>query len=169
MDDTLTVSPTTLDDLTEIDALFRRAYPALLKADYPPSLLVTAIPRIARAQPRLLACGTYFAVRDMTGAIVGAGGWTRSGPPDIAGQEVTTGHVRHVVTDDRRVRQGIGRLLLHHVFEDASQAGIRRLECQSTLTARDFYAACGFEEVRPIVVPLAPGIEFPAILMHRDL
>lgn len=169
MDDLLSIRTTSRTDLAEIDALFGRSYPALLKAHYPPSLLVTAIPLIAKANPRLVTSGTYFAVTDQAGAIVGAGGWTASAPPGQGSGAASTGHIRHVVTDHRRTRAGIGRALMGHVFDDARAAGMMRLDCLSTLMAVPFYAACGFEEVGQRIIPLAPGIEFPAVLMYRAL
>ena len=167
MEDALSIHRTSSADLAEIDALFGRSYPALLKEHYPPSLLVTAIPMIARANPRLVRSGTYFAVRDAMGVIVGAGGWTPSAPPGQSSGAGAIGHVRHVVTDHRRTRAGIGRTLMVHVIEDARGAGMERLDCLSTLMAVPFYAACGFEELGTHVIPLAPGIEFPAVLMRR--
>ena len=85
-------------DLAAVDAVLARAYPRLLKPDYPPSVLVTALPLISRAQPSLLASGTYYVAEDDAGQIVGAGGWTK----DRASSEL--GHIRHVVTDDRMTR-----------------------------------------------------------------
>ena len=169
MEDALSIHRTSSDDLAEIDALFGRSYPALLKGHYKPSLLVTAIPLIARANPRLVNSGTYFAVRDRDGAIVGAGGWTPSAPPGQAAGAGSTGHVRHVVSDHRRTRAGIGRALMARVIEDARGAGMARLDCFSTLMAVPFYAACGFDVVGERLIPLAPGIEFPAVLMRRRL
>src|SRR6056297_1350404 len=114
--ETLTVRTATKEDLAALDLLFSTSYPALLKADYPPSLLVTAIPRIARANPRLVASGTYYVICDQKGALVGAGGWTRAAPPgfESAGE---VGNIRHVVTDKDRTRQGIGTRLMRHIFE----------------------------------------------------
>ena len=169
MDDLLSIRITLRKDLAEIDALLGRSYPALLKEYYPPSLLVTAVPLIAKANPRLVTSGTYFAVTDRAGAIVGAGGWTPSAPPGQRSGAASTGHIRHVVTDHRRTRAGVGRALMGHVFDDARSAGIVRLDCLSTLMAVPFYAACGFEEVGQKIIPLAPGIEFPAVLMQREL
>ncbi len=168
MSNTMTIRPTTKDDIASIDALLAASYPVLLKPDYPPSILVTAIPIISHAQPRLLACGTYFGVFDADGQAIAAGGWTQAAPG--GGQEVSrNGHIRHVVTDHRRTREGIGRLLMEHIFATARKAGITRLLCQSTLTAEPFYAAMGFVTQGPIQVPLRPGIDFPAIAMIRDL
>lgn len=153
-------------DLAALDALFARSYARLLRADYPPSVIVTAVPRIARAQPRLLASGTYFVAEDEEGGLVGAGGFSRAraraGRPGRA-------DVRHVVTDARAVRQGIGRAIVGRSLTDAAAAGCTWMHCLSSLTAVRFYAALGFVPRGEVLVSLAPGIDFPAIEMHRDL
>ncbi len=156
------VRPSMKSDLAAVDALLARTYPKLLKADYPPSVLVTALPLISRAQPALLTCGTYYVV-EQDSAIVGAGGWT----PDR--KDSTLGHIRHVVTDDRALRRGVGRALMHHCFDEARAAGTLRMECWSTRTAEPFYRALGFESLGPMEVTLQAGITFPSIRMIRDL
>ncbi|MDA7427459.1 GNAT family N-acetyltransferase [Primorskyibacter aestuariivivens] len=127
----------------------------------------TTLPLISRAQPALLASGSYFvAVRD--GAVVGAGGWTMQAPggrPGLRG----VGHIRHVVTDHRQTRQGIGRRLMTHVMWYARAAGCEALHCQSTLTAVPFYAALGFVAQGRIEVELPRGITFPAEFMIARL
>ena len=162
-----TIRPARGQDIAAVDALLARAYPRLLKADYPPSLLVMALPKISRAQPELVTCGTYFLVEE-EGRLLGAGGWTAAAPGN---GRITrgVGHIRHVVTDDRATRRGVGWALLEHIFEATRAQGLRRLMCTSTLTARPFYAAMGFEAVREIMVPLGPGIDFPAIEMMKPL
>ncbi len=169
MSDTLIVRTAGASDLAEIDALLARSYPVLLKGHYPPSVLVMAIPLISKAQPGLLASGTYFVVLDNRGCIVGAGGWTRVEPGTGRKGAPSTGHIRHVVTDHRLVRQGIGRALMGHIFDHARRAGILRLNCLSTRMAVPFYAACGFKERGPVSIELRPGIAFPAVRMHRSL
>ena len=168
MTDTLIVRPATPDDLAGVDALLGRSYPVLLKGAYPPSLLVTAIPLISKAQPRLLASGTYFVVEDGD-EIVGAGGWTRAAPGFGGPGRTGVGNIRHVVTDHRRVRRGIGRKLMTRVLSSARDAGVHRMDCLSTLMAEPFYAACGFQTIGPVTLNLRPGIDFPAIHMRRLL
>ncbi|QQA41823.1 GNAT family N-acetyltransferase [Pelagovum pacificum] len=147
-------------DLAELDALFGRTYPALLKEDYPPSVLVTAIPVMARAQPSLLSSPTYF-IAERQGSIVGAGGWSaRSGQ---------VSRVRHVVADHRLARQGIGRAIFGTIFATARAAGHHRMNCEATRTAVPFYRALGFGEEAEATIQLAPGIDFPIIRMARDL
>lgn len=156
------IRPTTLADLAAVDALLARSYPKLLKEAYPPSVLVTALPLMSRAQPKLLKCGTYYAViRD--GEIVGAGGWT----PDRAKRGL--GHIRHIVSDHRLVRQGIGRALLDHIKAEARRAGIVEMECWATRNAVPFYMSVGFQKLGLIDVQLQPGITFPSVRMHMGL
>jgi GNAT superfamily N-acetyltransferase len=170
-DATITVRTASPADTAAVDALLGRSYPRLLKADYPPSIIVTALPIISRARPELLGSGTYFVAVDAEGVIVGAGGWTvrRVSPGGMTGR---SGDVRHVVTDDRALRRGIGRAIIERVFETARAAGLTSLACLSTRTAVPFYRAQGFCSWGPspeMVIPLAPGISFPVWPMSRQL
>jgi hypothetical protein len=70
--DTLTLRPAEPSDMDALDQLFGQSYPILLKPDYAPSVLVTAVPLISKAQPALIASGTFFVVCDGDD-IVGAG------------------------------------------------------------------------------------------------
>lgn len=156
------VRPSVRADLPAVDALLARSYPKLLKADYPPSVLVTALPIISRARPELIGCGTYY-VAEEEGQILGAGGWTRDR------MRADKGHIRHVVSDDRALRRGVGRAILYLVTETARQSGVVEFVCASTRTAVPFYAAMGFEREADMDIPLAPGIHFPAVRMRRFL
>ncbi|MEM1375037.1 MAG: GNAT family N-acetyltransferase [Pseudomonadota bacterium] len=160
---TLSIRPATLADTAAVDALLERTYPRLLKADYPPSVLVGAIPAMTRAQPKLMTSGTYYLAQEDDGRVLGAGGWTPNrGRPGW-------GDIRHVVTDDRALRRGIGRALMEHSFKAARAAGIGDLECWATLTAVPFYEAVGFRLIGPMTVRLQGAIEFPAMRMERSL
>jgi GNAT superfamily N-acetyltransferase len=165
----LTLRPATPADLAQVDALLARSYPRLLAGDYPPSVMVLALPIIARARPELLASGSYWLAQEADGRIVGAGGWTRAAPSATEGGAAGTGHVRHVVTDAACVRRGIGRALMQRVMRQAREAGMLRLNCLSTRTAVPFYASLGFREMGAVDVPLRPGIVFPAVRMVRGL
>ena len=154
-------------DLSGVDALLARSYPRLLKPDYPASVLVTALPLIARARPELVVSGTYWvAVRE--GAIVGAGGWTPGAPGDRR-VGAGFGHVRHLVTDDRLLRRGIARGILGRAMAQARAAGVTRLDCLSTRTAVPFYASVGFAALGEVDLRLRDGLDFPAVRMVRDL
>jgi GNAT superfamily N-acetyltransferase len=168
--DTLTLRPATPADMAAVDALLARSYPRLLAADYAPSVMVTAVPIIARARPELLASGRYFLALDGDKA-VGAGGYSLAAPGSRGGPqgavEAGLAHIRHVATDPEALRRGIGRALMQRVFAAAEAEGVRRYDCLSTRTAVPFYAAMGFRAVAEVEVPLAAGISFPAIRMVR--
>ncbi|WP_425091945.1 GNAT family N-acetyltransferase [Tropicimonas sp. S265A] len=164
----LVIRPGTSRDVADVDALLAASYPVLLKPDYPPSVMVTALPLISRAQPALITCGTYFVV-EQEGILRAAGGWT-FGPPKGTRPAPGLGHVRHVVTDHRAVRRGFGRALMDHILADAGARGATRLEALSTLTAVPFYRAMGFAPLGEVDVPLGPaGLPFRAVRMDRSL
>ena len=164
----LTVRPGTAGDIAALDALLQRSYPRLLAPDYPPSVLVTAIPRISRAQPGLVTCGTYF-VAHRSDQLVGGGGWTRAAPGKGGKAQGSVGHIRHFATDVDAVRLGVGSAIMAEVLRSATQAGITMLDCLSTRTAVSFYRNAGFEPLGDVDVPLDAGITFPAVRMIRRL
>ena len=156
------------DDLAALDALLAASYPRQLREDYPPSVMVTALPLIARAQPGLLASGTYY-VAEEGDRLLGAGGWTLAIPDAPETSEPGRANIRHVVTDHRRTREGIGRALMEHGFAAARAAGCSFAHAASTRSAVPFYSALGFRTLGPIMVTLAPGIDFPAVAMCKAL
>jgi GNAT superfamily N-acetyltransferase len=150
-------------DFNAIDAMLARSYYKLLKNDYPPSVMVTAVPLISRANPALVRSGTYYVAETSDGQIIGAGGWIPSS------QSRNVAEVRHLVVDWRHQRQGIGRRLMMGVFAEARLQGVCRMEARATRTAVSFYEAMGFDSLGQVIVPLRPGIDFPAIAMRRFL
>jgi GNAT superfamily N-acetyltransferase len=161
----LTIRAATPADLETVDRLLGASYPRLLAADYPPSMRVLAVPRIARANPALLASGSYF-LAHANGTLVASGGWTPAGRDRVG---VPLGAVRHVATHPDHLRRGLARAIMRHAMADAARRGVRRLDCLSTRTAVPFYRALGFETLGPIDIGLAPGIAFPAVAMRRCL
>ncbi|WGV17651.1 GNAT family N-acetyltransferase [Fuscovulum ytuae] len=168
MDHTLTLRRARPADLAAVDRLLSRSYPRLLKGDYPPSVLVTALPIISRARPELLASGRYFLAEAEDGQVIGAGGWSAAvqSSGEVAPQ---TAHIRHVAVDPSRLRQGVGSAVMSEVIVDTLRHGIRWLDCMSTRTAIPFYDALGFRVLHEVDVPLAPGIVFPAVRMMRQI
>ncbi|MHA6324339.1 GNAT family N-acetyltransferase [Roseivivax sp. CAU 1753] len=167
MIDPFTIRVAEASDFAAVDRLFSDSYPVLLREAYAPSVRVAVMPVISRAQPDLVRSGTFFLVHRGC-RLLGAGGWTRAAPG--SGCETPgTGHVRHVVSDHRFQRQGIGRRLLDYLMINARGQGLSALSCLSTLNAVPFYKAMGFAEVGPVNVPMTAGVAFPAVRMHAIL
>lgn len=169
MSRTLSLRVARPDDLSGVDLLLSRSYPRLLAADYPPSILVTAIPLITRAQPDLLASGRYFVVETPEGRILGAGGYSlaprrRKSGPDGPHR---TASIRHLATDPDATRRGIAAAILRWAIAAALKEGVSGFDCLSTRTAVPFYTRMGFTRSAAVEITLAPGVVFPAIRMVR--
>ena len=165
---TYSIRTATPADSEAVTALLEACYPTLFAASYEPAILAPALPRMTKANPRLLASGNFFVAENQTGAIVGCGGWSKEQPGGTGLQE-NEGHVRHFATHPGWLRRGIGRAIIDRSIDQASAAGIRRLECYSSLVAIRFYEAAGFAVVGPWTVDLGPGVTLPACLMRREL
>lgn len=161
------IRPASTRDIAAVDQLLARSYPRLLRPDYGAAVLHAALPLISRAQPELVSSGSYYVVEE-AGTLLGAGGMTHEAP-GLGTITKGLGHIRHVVTDNRATRRGVGRALLGHIFAIATAQGLQRLACTSTLTAVPFYRAMGFTPVQRVMLTLAPGVQFPAVQMSRSL
>lgn len=159
MDDVRTLRLARLDDMAAVDRLLQRSFGRLLWPDYPPSVMVTVVPLLARAQPGLLVSGRYFVVEG-AGRLLAAGGYSlrRQGA-----------EIRHVAVDPDVARQGVGRLLMAGIFQAAEAEGVRRYLSLSTLTAVPFYAALGFRATGRMQMQVVAGIGFDVMRMQRDI
>jgi GNAT superfamily N-acetyltransferase len=159
-----TARPSDQDVLSDLIA---SAYGELAQGPYDPALLAAALPLMSRANPKLLASGTYY-VAETGGAAAGCGGWTIEKPG--SGEVVDgIGHIRHFATHPAHLRKGIARLLLEQCLAEARAAGVRTMMCQSTLPAEPFYAAAGFRRIGVIEIEMAPGVLLPAVEMQRPI
>jgi N-acetylglutamate synthase-like GNAT family acetyltransferase len=157
-----------LRDLAAVGALLEASYPTLLAEGYEPTILAKALPLIVKANPKLLASGTYYVAETAEGELIACGGWTKERPGSGGGVEGEA-HIRHFATHPDWIRRGAASGLLRCCIQDATAAGIAAFECYSTLVAVAFYQASGFVAVRPIDLELMPGVSFPGLLMRRQL
>jgi GNAT superfamily N-acetyltransferase len=163
---TYEIRPSTPADADAVTALLEASYPKLFAAGYDETALAPALPRMTKANPRLLASGNYFIAESTDGEIVGCGGWSkeRPGSNEI---EAGIGHVRHFATHPDWLRRGIGGAIIARCIQQARAAGVERLECYSSLVAVRFYEAIGFAVAGPVSLELGPGVTLPGCLMRR--
>jgi GNAT superfamily N-acetyltransferase len=164
---TLLIRPAVPGDVAAVGALLAASYPALLAPHYPAQTLAAALPRMTRANPALLACGTWY-VAQAEDALIGCGGWTLAPPGRRRAWRLDEAHLRHFATHPDWTRRGVGAALLSRSVTVARAAGVRRMWCDSSLAAVSFYAAQGFAPLRRTTLPIA-GAEFAAVRMVRAL
>ena len=164
--DPLTIRVATPRDSEAVGALLRESYPVLMRPAYGEALSAV-LDVMVRANPELLASGSYYVAENEHGCVVGAGGWTRERPGDGA-VEPAHAHLRHFATHPRWCRRGVARRIYERCEVRAREAGIRCLECYSSLNAVAFYASVGFETVARIDVSMGAGRSLAGVLMrHR--
>ncbi|MET0605250.1 MAG: GNAT family N-acetyltransferase [Beijerinckiaceae bacterium] len=159
---------TTTDDAASVSAVLAASYPALLASAYDPDVLGRALPLMTKANPKLLASGTYYLAEAVAGVAVGCGGWTRERPG--SGEiENGLGHIRHFGVRPDWSGRGVGRTLLERCIREARAAGVAEFEAYSTLNGEPFYAALGFEPIGRFDVAMGPGASLPSVIMRRAL
>ena len=162
------IRTTSPSDREAVSTLLENSYSTLLAVSYDSNILRLALPYITKANPALLASGTYYVAATESDMLVGCGGWTVENP---GSGETTAGeaHIRHFAIHPEWTRRGIGASLVARCIFDARSLGIRKLHCFSTLNAEPFYRASGFHTVERIDVPMGPIIAFPAVLMKCEI
>jgi len=135
---------------------------------YQRALLEQALPSMTRANPMLLASGTFFVAVTTGEDIVGCGGWTRERPG--RGDALPgLGHIRHFAVHPEYTGCGVGRCLYLACERQARSAGMDRFECYASLNAEGFYNRLGFKRIKQVGVVLGNNATLPAVLMSRAL
>lgn len=160
------IRPARREDQELLSALLAASY-ASLEGSYDPHGLAAALPYMSRANPTLLAGGTYH-MAVIGGEPAGCGGWSMERPG--SGEVVQgIGHIRHFATHPDHMLKGVARSLLRRCLEEASAAGVQTMMCQSTLPAEGFYRSAGFRRLGIVEVELGPNLVLPAVEMRLDL
>lgn len=163
----INVRPATPDDAALLTGLITASYRELDTGLYEPAQLAAALPAMSKANPKLLASGTYYVV-EVDGAAAACGGWTFE-KPGSGGIDEGVAHIRHFATHPAYLRRGLARLLLDRCLEEAKARGACVMKSQATLPAEKFYASAGFLTIKPIEVEMGPDIILPALDMERRL
>lgn len=176
---TLTHRPATMADLPALRLVMRRSIETLQDAFLTPEQ-IRASHRVMGLDTQLVRDGTYFVV-ERSGRIAGCGGWSWrstlyggdssvvSRQPRALDPETEPARIRAMYTDPDFVRQGVGRLIIRLCEEAAKRAGFRRAALMATMAGVPLYAACGYEEVEPVLSDPIDGIRVPLVRMEKPL
>ncbi len=157
-----------LEDAPATSALLKAAYAVLMPDGHDDPVMAAALPMMSRANPALLASGTYYLAETGCGQLVGAGGWTE-GRPENGKTQPGLAHIRHFAVHPDWTGHGIGRALYEKCSKEARAIGSQRFNCYATHYAQGFYKALGFRSVRQLEVRMGPDLIFPAVLMKASL
>ena len=160
------IRPATPADAGAVALVSSASFSRLYRGWYPEDLLDAALPILGKANPDLLASGTYY-VAELDGHIVGCGGWSERLPGGE--HDPAMGHIRHMATHPDFLMRGVGRALIERCLTDASERELRAFECKSSFPAEAFYARLGFRRIGLFELALPGGVMFPGVRMLRDL
>lgn len=165
---TFVIRPTTLEDKDTIEPILAASYGTLLAGFYEEETLARAVPFMSKAQPALLASGTYYII-EKNGVAAACGGWTTAVPGGARAEDKTIAHIRHVATHPDHLRKGLARNIMEHCFLEAKAAGVKRFSCYSSLAAITFYESVGFRPLAEKLVTFKPDLTFPMMEMELVL
>jgi GNAT superfamily N-acetyltransferase len=157
------VRAATMEDEHAVTEVLAASYTELLAGHYRPDILAAALPLMTKANPKLLACGTYYVAEMDDGRVAAVGGWTRE-RPGAGGVTEGEAHLRHIGTHPDFIGRGIGRAIVRRCLDEAKGFGVVRMWCDSTLQAEGFYRALGFRTVEGIEIKFG-GVMMPNVRM----
>ena len=155
-------------DADAVSSVLAASYSTLLTSHYEKTLLDRALPFMTKANPKLLASGTYYLAQSLHGGIVGCGGWTPEHPEtgDVLKGEA---HIRHFATRPDWTRMGVAQSIMERCCIDSKAQGIDKLLCYATLAAESFYRASGFKPIASLDVLMGANMPFKTVMMQCDL
>ena len=159
------VRPATPDDAPAVTELLQASYPILMAAGYDDQTLALALPLMTRANPVLLAAGTFYVAETADGGLIGCGGFTFE-HPQSGETEPGLAHIRHFGTHPDWTGRGVGRAIFERCLSDATSSGAVKLQCYSSLNAEGFYADLGFQAVRRETVRMSDDLHLPVTFME---
>jgi GNAT superfamily N-acetyltransferase len=169
----------TPDDIPALHALIEASVRGLQANDYTPAQMEGALGTVLGVDTQLIADQTYFvAETSEPNRIVGCGGWSKRktlfgadrGPgrkPELLDPATDAAKVRAIFVHPEFARRGLGSLILSVVENAAREAGFRRFEMGSTLTAVPLYRLKGYVEMERIAVPLWNGEALMVVRMVK--
>jgi GNAT superfamily N-acetyltransferase len=170
----------TVADEPLLRELIARSIRALGSQDYTPDQINAALTGAFGLDTSLVHDGTYFAITDESGSIVGCGGWSRRktlfgsdsrGERDDSWLEPRAdfAKIRAFFIDPAHARRGLGRRLLEHCEAEAARAGFTGCELMATLPGKRLYENCGYVPGNPVEHPLPGGLHITFVPMKKSL
>ena len=166
-------------DIPAIQSLLEDSARRLQADVYSPVQIEAAIGPIFAVDRQLIQDQTYYLV-EHEDELVGCGGWSRrktlfgaSRGPDSADNllEPTQdpAKVRAFFVHPDWARKGIGSAIMRVCEEQIRKAGFNSVEMVATLSGEPLYASFGHDAIERFQIPMANGLELPAVRMRKSL
>ena len=169
----------TLDDREAITQLIAESARGLSRGQYSDPQIDAAIATVFGVDTNLIEDGTYF-VADISGTLVGCGGWSRRktlfGGDQYSARdagyldpECESAKIRAFFIHPDHARKGIARAILTRCEEEARAHGFHSLELMATLPGVEFYKSCGFSAQGNLDLDLTEGVKLELVPMRKAM
>jgi GNAT superfamily N-acetyltransferase len=169
-----------LDDIPILQDLMSFAYRVLGAMHYSPQQIESGLVYMIGVDKWMIEDATYY-VAEISGQIVGGGGWSKRAKL-FGGDQMTTTEDNERLDPDRHpagirgffvhpdwARRGIGRQLLDKCEEEARSENFRALELIATRMGEPLYVGAGFEVAERLKFRFPNGVVAPATRMRKLL
>ena len=174
----IVIRQATADDVRTLETLIAESARGLGQLDYSPSQIEAAIGTAWAVDRQLIRDGTFW-IAEVSGEIVGCGGWSRrravaGANETVSEAEVLTpaGHaarIRAFFVHPRWARRGVATALLKKCEQEARAAGFRSVELLATLPGERFYASRGYTSAARYEFSLGQGQSNTVVPMWKSL
>ena len=168
----------TADDVPALETLIAESARGLGQRDYSPTQIEAAIGTAWAVDRHLIQDGSLW-IAEMSGDMVGCGGWSRrravvgasttACDTDMLSPGDDAARIRSFFVHPRWARRGIGTALLKKCEEEARAAGFHAVELLATLPGERLYASRGYTSGEPYEFPLGHGQSNTVIPMRKLL
>jgi GNAT superfamily N-acetyltransferase len=167
------------DDIPAIDDLMKRATREIFPRFYTDEQTQASVTFISAVDPMLVGDGTYYVV-EVSGEIVGCGGWSRRDKLFTgAGESLHDARLLDPATEPARVRamfvrpdwtrRGLGTMILEASEAAAKAEGFRSLALMSTMPGLPLYEKYGFRVDEPAEVTMPNGVKIAGASMSKRM
>jgi GNAT superfamily N-acetyltransferase len=169
----------TFEDRAAITQLIAESARKLSREHYDDTQIEAAIATVFGVDTDLIDDGTYFVV-EMSGEMVGCGGWSRrktlfggdqysSRDAGYLAPELEPAKIRAFFIHPDHARKGIAKAILSRCETEARDHGFRALELMATLPGVEFYKSCGFVPNGAFDLELKSDVKLELVPMRKEL
>ena len=173
----IVVRQATADDVRTLETLIAESARGLGQPDYSLNQIEAAIGTAWAVDRQLIRDGTFW-IAEVSGEIVGCGGWSRrqavaganpGSEAEVLSPAVHAARIRAFFVHPRWARLGVGTALLKKCEEEARAAGFRSVELLATLPGERLYASRGYTSGARYEFSLGQGRSNTVVPMWKRL
>ena len=159
----LTITPYSEDDLSELRGLHALSFKALASGSHSAEQVFAHIRFINTDDYAAdVALSNILCARNGAGRLMATAGWLRMSRAPM------TARIHKVFVHPDMAGNGLGRRMVTATEITARGQGAEDFFVRANINAKGFYKRLGYAEIRPGVMDISGGINLPVMYMYKD-